>query len=330
MNKKEDITCQLIYKYCQIRFTVSFITTMSPSMDKIHAMQVFVRVAEMQSFTKAAESLGLPKGSLSRQIQALENSLGSRLLHRTTRRVQLTQDGQVYLERCRDVLATLDEMDSLFQHDPATLSGRLRVDMPVSLASNYLIPLLPDFLQHYPGIELELSSSDRRVDVIREGFDCVVRVGVLEDSGLIARELGHLPLINCASPGYLVRFGIPNTLEDLSQHAMVHYSQHLGGQPGGFEYDEGNTTRWIKTGGVITVNSTETYRAACIAGLGIIQVPRAGVLQALKEKKLVEILPQFAARPMPVSLLYPHRHNLARRVRVFIEWLSQALKHYVT
>jgi len=299
-------------------------------MDKIHAMQVFVRVAEMQSFTKAAESLGLPKGSLSRQIQALENSLGSRLLHRTTRRVQLTQDGQVYVERCRDVLATLDEMDALFQHDPATLSGRLRVDMRVSLACNYLIPLLPDFLQQYPGIELELSSSDRRVDVIREGFDCVVRVGVLEDSGLIARQIGHLPLINCASPDYLARFGTPDTLEALSQHAMVHYSQHLGGLPDGFEYDDGKTTRLIKTGGAVTVNSTETYRAACIAGLGIIQVPRAGVLQALKEKKLVEILPQFTARPMPVALLYPHRRNLARRVRVFIEWLSQTLTHYVT
>ena len=330
MDKKEDITCQLIYKCLQIRFTVPLITTMSKVMDKIHAMQVFVRVAEMQSFTKAAESLGLPKGSLSRQIQALENSLGSRLLHRTTRRVQLTQDGQVYFERCRDVLATLDEMDSLFQHDPATLSGRLRVDMPVSLASNYLIPLLPDFLQHYPGIELELSSSDRRVDVIREGFDCVVRVGVLEDSGLIARHLGHLPLINCASPDYLARFGTPDSLEDLSQHAMVHYSQHLGGQPGGFEYDDGKTTRLIKTGGVMTVNSTETYRAACIAGLGIIQVPRAGVSQALKEKKLVEIMPQFRAPAMPVSLLYPHRRNLARRVRVFIEWISQALARYVT
>lgn len=329
MDKKEDISCQLIYKCLQIRFTVPLKTTMSSAMDKIHAMQVFVRVAEMQSFTKAAESLGLPKGSLSRQILALENSLGSRLLHRTTRRVQLTQDGQVYFERCRDVLATLDEMDSLFQHDPATLSGRLRVDMPVSLASNYLIPLLPDFLQHYPGIELELSSSDRRVDVVREGFDCVVRVGVLEDSGLIARQLGHLPLINCASPGYLARFGTPNTLDALSQHAMVHYSQHLGSQPDGFEYHDGKTTRLIKTGGVMTVNSTETYRAACIAGLGIIQVPRAGVLQALKEKKLVEILPQFPARAMPVSLLYPHRRNLARRVRVFIEWLSQALTHYV-
>lgn len=298
-------------------------------MDKIHAMQVFVRVAEMQSFTRAAESMGLPKGSLSRQLQSLENAMGVRLLHRTTRRVQLTQDGLIYYERCRDVLATLDEMDSLFQHDPATLSGKLRVDMPVSMACDYILPRLPDFMQHYPGIEVELSSSDRRVDVVREGFDCVVRVGTLENSGLIARPLGRLTLINCASPDYLTRFGTPTTLEDLASHAMVHYSQQIGVQPTGFEFFDGKRCRYIQTGGTVTVNSTETYRAACLAGLGIIQVPERGVKQALKEKKLVEVLPHFRAEPMPVSLIYPHRRNLTRRVQVFMEWLTQAMKHYV-
>ncbi|KOC91546.1 LysR family transcriptional regulator [Winslowiella iniecta] len=297
-------------------------------MDKFHAMQVFVTVAEMQSFTRAAESLGLPKGSVSRQLQALENQMGTRLLHRTTRRVHLTQDGMIYYERCRDLLATLDEMDSLFQHDPATLSGRLRVDMPVSLASNFVIPRLAEFLQHYPGIELELSSSDRLVDVISEGFDCVVRVGTLKDSGLIARPLGQLPMINCASPDYLTRFGTPQTLDDLSQHAMVHYSQQLGTPPVGFEFFDGQRCHRIQTGGVVTVNSTETYRAACIAGLGIIQVPRVGVQSALKAKTLQEILPAYRARPMPVSLIYPHRRNLARRVQVFMEWLTQAMKRY--
>ncbi|WP_034919589.1 MULTISPECIES: LysR family transcriptional regulator [Erwinia] len=298
-------------------------------MDKVHAMQVFVRVAELQSFTRAAESLGLPKGSLSRQIQALENTMGVRLLHRTTRRVQLTQDGLVYYDRCRDVLATLEEMDSLFQHDPATLSGRLRVDMPVSMASDFILPQLPAFLQQYPGIELELSSSDRRVDVVREGFDCVIRVGTLADSGLIARPLGSLTLVNCASPDYLARFGTPTSLDDLAQHAMVHYSQQLGAPSSGFEFFDGKICRYVKTGGAVTVNSTETYRAACLAGLGIIQAPECGARAALKEKTLVEILPQFRAEPMPVSLLYPHRRNLARRVQVFMEWLTQAMKRYV-
>ncbi len=160
-------------------------------MDKIHAMQLFIRVAELESFSRAADTLGLPKGSVSRQIQALESHLGVRLLHRTTRRVQLTQDGMVYYERARDLLSNLEELDGMFQLDPSSISGRLRVDMPVAVAKKLVIPQLPAFLQQYPGIELELSSSDRLVDVVREGFDCVVRVGTLKDSGLIARTAGQ-------------------------------------------------------------------------------------------------------------------------------------------
>lgn len=297
-------------------------------MDKIQAMQIFVRVAEMESFTRAATSLGLPKGSVSRQVQALENQMGTRLLHRTTRRVQLTQDGLVYFDRCRDLLSMFDEVDSLFHGDPATLSGKLRVDMPVAIATLAIIPRLPAFLQNYPGIELELSSSDRQVDVVREGFDCVVRIGALHDSGLIARTLGHLSLVNCASADYLKRFGTPQRLEDLTHHAMVHYSQQLGNQPSGFEFYDGKQCRTIQTGGVITVNSTATYHAACAAGLGIIQVPIVGVAAMLQAKTLVEILPGFKAQPMPISLLYPHRRNLALRVRVFMEWLSQVAKEY--
>ncbi|MBL5967260.1 LysR family transcriptional regulator [Lelliottia amnigena] len=298
-------------------------------MDKIHAMQLFIRVAELESFSRAADTLGLPKGSVSRQIQALENLLGTQLLHRTTRRVSLTQDGMVYYERAKDLLANLDELDGLFQSDPTSISGRLRVDMPVAVARNLVIPKLPSFLQQYPGIELELSSSDRLVDVIREGFDCVVRVGTLRDSGLIARTLGKLSMINCASPDYLARFGYPENLDDLASHAVIHYAVNLGTRPQGFEFFNGDATVWVKTGGILTVNSTETYHAACLAGLGIIQVPRVGVREALRAKKMVEILPQYRAEPMPVSLIYPHRRNLSRRVHLFMEWLTGTMKAYV-
>jgi Transcriptional regulator len=298
-------------------------------MDKIQAMQLFIRVAELESFSRAADSMGLPKGSVSRLIQALENELGTQLLHRTTRRVSLTQDGMVYYERAKDLLANMDELDGLFLHDPASVSGRLRVDMPASVARNLVIPRLPLFLQQYPGIELELSSSDRLVDVIREGFDCVVRVGTLKDSGLIARPLGKLSVINCASPDYLSRFGYPDGLEDLAAHAVVHYATHLGTRPQGFEYFDGESSHWVKTGGVLTVNSTETYNASALAGLGIIQAPRVGVRDALRAKKLLEILPQYRARPMPVSLIYPHRRNLSRRVHLFMAWLTDIMKAYV-
>lgn len=298
-------------------------------MDKIHAMQLFIRVAELESFSRAADSMGLPKGSVSRQIQALENGLGTQLLHRTTRRVSLTQDGMVYYERAKDLLTNMEELDGLFLHDPASVSGRIRVDMPANVARNLVIPKLPLFLQQYPGIELELSSSDRLVDVIREGFDCVVRVGTLKDSGLIARPLGKLSVINCASPDYLSRFGYPDGLDDLTSHAMVHYATHLGTRPQGFEYYDGEATHWVKTGGVLTVNSTETYHASALAGLGIIQVPRVGVRDALRAKKLQEILPQYRARPMPVSLIYPYRRNLSRRVHLFMAWLTDIMKTYV-
>lgn len=298
-------------------------------MDKIHAMQLFIRVAELESFSRAADTLGLPKGSVSRQIQALENVLGVRLLHRTTRRVQLTQDGMIYYERAKDLLTNLDELDGMFQHDPSSISGRLRVDMPAGVAKNLVMPKLPAFLQQYPGIELELSSSDRLVDVVREGFDCVLRVGALKDSGLVARPLGKLTIINCASPAYLDRFGYPQSLDDLADHAVVHYALSLGMRPQGFEVLIDGNTRWFNTGGILTVNSTETYHAACLAGLGIIQVPRVGVKEALRSGALVEILPQYRAAPMPVSLIYPHRRNLSRRVHLFMEWLSQAVKGYV-
>ncbi|HID8738756.1 TPA: LysR family transcriptional regulator [Klebsiella variicola] len=298
-------------------------------MDKIHAMQLFIRVADLESFSRAAETLALPKGSVSRQIQALESHLGVRLLHRTTRRVQLTQDGMVYYERAKDLLSNLDELDGMFQHDPASISGRLRVDMPVGFAKKLVIPHLPTFLQQYPGIELELSSSDRLVDVIREGFDCVVRVGALKDSGLIARPLGKLTQINCASPDYLARFGYPQSLEDLADHALIHYASTLGVRPPGFEVVIDGAVRWVKTGGILTVNSTETYQAACIAGLGIIQVPRTGVREALRAGDLTEILPQYSAEPLPVSLIYPHRRNLSRRVHLFMEWLGGLMKAYV-
>jgi DNA-binding transcriptional LysR family regulator len=235
----------------------------------------------------------------------------------------------VYYERAKDLLSNLDELDGMFQHDPTSISGRLRVDMPVGVARNLVIPKLPAFLQQYPGIELELSSSDRLVDVIREGFDCVVRVGTLKDSGLVARPIGKLTVINCASPNYLERFGYPETLDDLAGHAMVHYATSLGVRPQGFELNTDNQIRWLKTGGVLTVNSTETYHAACLAGLGIIQVPRIGVKDALRSGKLVEILPHYRAEPMPVSLIYPHRRNLSRRVHLFMEWLTDVLKSYV-
>ncbi|MFZ4832377.1 LysR family transcriptional regulator [Rouxiella sp. Mn2063] len=298
-------------------------------MDKIQSMQIFVRVAELNSFTQAAESLGIPKASASRLVQQFETSLGVQLLHRSTRRVQLTQDGKVCYTRCKELLANIDELGSMFQHNPAAISGRIRVDMPMSTAQHLVLPKLAEFLNRHPGLEIELSSTDHQVDVIREGFDCVLRVGTLKDSALIARSIGQLSMINCASPDYLRRYGTPIHPNELIQHAMVHYQQIFGGQKEGFSYLDGNQLKIVPIGGAVTVNSTETYSSACLAGLGIIQAPKSGMEPYLNSGQLVSILPQFCAPPLPISLVYPHRLNLSRRVKVFMDWLTEIMQEHV-
>ncbi|RDS84936.1 LysR family transcriptional regulator [Dyella monticola] len=297
-------------------------------MNRIEAMHTFVRVAELTSFTKAADSLGLPKASASTAVQQLEAQLGTQLLHRTTRKVQLTQDGQRYYERCKDVLADLDELGSMFQQAPQTLSGRLRVDMNSGVARRVLAQL-PHFLREHPHIQVELSCTDRRVDVVAEGFDCVVRVGTLTDSSLIVRSLGHYRIANCASPAYLQQHGVPQTLEDLAHHHLIHYVSTLGQRPPGFEYMDGSACRYVTMQGVLTVNSIEAYESGCLAGLGIVQSPRAGVLHLIKAGQLVEVLPQYHAEPMPVSLLYAQRRNISARVQVFMAWLTSVLVPYL-
>jgi len=297
-------------------------------MNQIEAMHTFVRVAELTSFTKAADSLGLPKASASTAVQQLEAQLGTQLLHRTTRKVQLTQDGQRFYERCKDVLADLDELGSMFQQAPQTLSGRLRVDTNSGVARRILAQL-PQFLREHPHIQVELSCTDRRVDVVAEGFDCVVRVGTLTDSNLIVRPLGRYRIANCASPAYLREHGTPQTLEDLAHHRLIHYVSTLGQRPPGFEYMDGSTCRYVSMQGVLTVNSIEAYESGCLAGLGIVQSPRAGVLHLIEAGELVEVLPHYHAEPMPVSLLYAQRRNLSARVQVFMAWLASVLTPYL-
>lgn len=298
-------------------------------MNRLDAMQIFVRVAELASFTKAADSLGLPKASISTSVQQLESLLGTRLLHRTTRRVQLTLDGQIFYERSKDLLADMDDLEGLFQQGASNLTGRLRIDMPSGMAKNRILPRLPEFLARHPLLQLEISSTDRRVDVIREGFDCVIRVGKLSDSSLIARPLGKLELLNCVSPAYIARYGEPQTLDDLTHHHLVHYVTTLGAKSAGFEFIQDGELKLMAMNGNIIVNNSDAYSAACLAGFGIAQIPRIGAQEYIAQGKLVEILPGLRAEPMPVSLLYPNRRNLSRRVQVFMDWVSEQLSDYV-
>ena len=289
-------------------------------------MHVFSRVAELASFTQAADSLGLPKASVSSAVQRLENRLGVRLLHRTTRKVVLTADGHAFYDRCRDALADMDELQTLFQaHSNNPLKGRVRMDMSTIIARQVVLPAVPDFLQQHPDLHVEVSSTERKVDLVREGFDCVIRAGKVTEPGLIARPVGFLRMVNCASPGYLSRCGEPLSLDDLSGHSLVHFASTLGARPTGFEVVAGDTLRSIAMAGAVTVNNAEAYQAACLAGLGLIQVPFVGVRDLLAQGHLREVLPLCVAEPMPLSLVYAHRRNLSTRVRVVMDWLHGLL-----
>ena len=299
-------------------------------MSPFDRMHIFVRVAELASFTQAAEALGIPKASASTAVQQLETQLGTRLLHRTTRRVQLTQDGQAYYERCKDLLADVDELQSMFQHpDGAGLKGRVRIDMSTGMARNVVVPRLPELLARHPGLELELSSTERRVDVVREGFDCVLRTGAVVDSSLVARPLGLVRLVNCASPAYLRAHGTPRSLADLPGHRLVHFVNTLGARSAGFEAVVDGALVLTPMQGALTVNNAEAYMAGCLAGLGLIQVPHLGVVDLLARGDLVEVLPQLAAPPMPLTLMYANRRNLPRRVRTVMDWLAQVVAEHL-
>lgn len=297
-------------------------------MNQLEAMQIFVRVAELSSFTQAADSMGLPKASVSAAVQKLEARLGTRLLHRTTRKVQLTQDGQVFYERSKDLLADVEDIQTLFRSDGSGLRGRLRVDMPLAIAREVVLPQLSEFLQQHPELAIELSSTDRRVDLVREGFDCVLRVGQVVDTSLIARPIGAYRLINVASPSYLARYGTPQTPDDLDSHQLVHYAPTLGARSGGFEFsDPADATHVVHKpmAGAVTVNNSDAYQGACLAGLGIIQAPKAGLRGHLEADRLVEILPDHRSPPMPIYLLYANRRHLPRRVQAFMNWLESLM-----
>ncbi|MGH7291310.1 MAG: LysR substrate-binding domain-containing protein, partial [Myxococcota bacterium] len=196
-----------------------------------------------------------------------------------------------------------------------------------SIACGFVIPRLPEFLAAHPLVEIELSTTDRLVDVVHEGFDCVLRVGALRDSGLVARRLGVMRQINCASPAYLAAHGTPTTLADLAQHRLVHYAATLGAPSPGGEYLDGDAQRFEPMRGSVTVNSSDAYQAACLAGLGLIQAPVLGIgaKSLVAQGLLVEVMPGFTPPPMPVSLLYPNRRHLAKRVQALMDWLAEVL-----
>ncbi|KVO17027.1 LysR family transcriptional regulator [Burkholderia ubonensis] len=296
-------------------------------MDHLHAMRIFARVAHLGSFTKAAEQMQLPRPTVSNAVQYLEKHLKIRLLQRTTRRVALTAEGATYYERCARLLADLDDAETLFEDAGASPRGVIRVDLPERFALDKVIPAIPSFHARYPDLRIVMSTTDRFVDLIADGIDCAVRVGALSDTSLVARRIGELAQVNCASPAYLARHGTPRSPDDLPEHVAVGYFSSRTGRELDWEYADMDTGEMhaVKMRSIVSVNSSQAYLACCVAGLGLIQAPRDGLDAPLADGTLVEVLPEWNAAPLPVSVVFPHGRHLAPRVRIFVDWLADAL-----
>ncbi|GGC58160.1 LysR family transcriptional regulator [Undibacterium terreum] len=292
-------------------------------MDRFQAMQVFTRVVDSNSFTRAADSLGLPRTTVTTTIQSLESLLQVRLLNRTTRRLSLTPDGAAYYERCVRILADVDETETSFQNVARGPKGRLRIDVPASIGRLILLPQICEFYERYPDIELVMGMGDRMVDMVQEAVDCVIRVGELQDSSMVARRIGTFQSVTCAAPLYLDQHGEPQTIDDLQDHKVVHYFSSRTGRNLDWDFVVDGKTVEVKVNGKISVNDSEAYINCAVKGFGLIQAPRFMLMPHLQSGALREVLPQWTPAPMPISVVYLANRHLSPKVRAFVDWVAE-------
>ena len=292
-------------------------------MDRVQAMQVFLRVVESKSFIRAAETLGLPASSVTGIIKRLEKHLQTRLLNRSTRNLSLTPEGERYFYRCREILDLIDDTESSLHGTMERPQGRLRVDMPGGIAHAVILPQLGQFQQRYPDIYLMIGINDRQVDLIQDGVDCVIRTGRLHGSTLVARRLGELRWITCAAPSYLDEKGIPEGLEDLHRHRAVHYFSSTTRRDGGLHFVEDGNSVTVPVPGTVAVNETGLYIKLGLDGVGLMQLAEILVADHLRSGKLVEVLSDMRPAPVPVSLVYPHQRFLSPAMRAFADWTAE-------
>jgi LysR family transcriptional regulator for bpeEF and oprC len=291
-------------------------------MNKLLAMEVFVQVVDAGGFTRAAEIMKLPKATVSTLVQSLELSLSVKLLHRTTRQVTVTSDGAAYYERCLRILSDVREAEESLSRNRASPSGRLRVDAATGVANDILIPALPGFFERYPDIALELGCGDRPVDLIEEGVDCAIRGGALPDSNLIARRVGVLHFVTCASPGYLAKYGRPAHPDELANHRCVNYFSSKTGKIYDWDFSRGDEEVRIAPPSCLAVNDSTAYISAGLAGLGMMQMPSYTVGAYLQSGALELVLEDWHSAPLPVNVVYPQNRHLSAKVRVFVEWVA--------
>ncbi|XXT21111.1 LysR family transcriptional regulator [Sorangium sp. So ce429] len=292
-------------------------------MDKFAAMQAFVRVVEGGTFTRAADSLGLPKTTVTRLIQQLEDQLRTRLLHRTTRRVTVTPEGVAYYERALRMLADLEELESSMAHARMNPRGRLRVDVPGALGRRFLIPALPDFHARHPDIQIDLGVTDRVVDVIGDNIDCVIRGGRVLDESLVARRLGEFVYMSCATPGYVARCGAPEHPLELARdpHTVVSYFSPITGRLIPFVLRRGAERVEVQGRCIVSMNDSCAYLDAGLAGLGAMIAPAFLARPHLDRGELVPLLEGWTPDSKPIHVVYPRSKTPSARLRVFVDWV---------
>ncbi len=281
-------------------------------MDKLQAMATFVRVVEAQSFSKAAETLSMPRSSVTTTIKKLEEHLGTGLLRRSTRTLSLTDAGARYYALCCSVLADITRGESGLSTDATSPRGRVRADMPGVIGRAIVLPRLREFEQRFPDIELVLGMSDRPADLIYDGIDCVIRSGELADSTLIARYLGQLHWLTCASPRYLREYGEPRSVSDLSAHRAVNYLSNATGRPFDWRFNVDGDPVMMTMKSRFAVNETEAYLQCGLEGLGLIQLSEFVVRPYLDTGRLKEVMAATRSTPIPVSIVYPTSRNATR------------------
>lgn len=290
-------------------------------MDRFEEMRVFVRIAERQSFTRAADDLQIPRATVTTLMKRMEQRLGARLLERTTRTVRLTPDGEAYYGRCVRLIADMEEAEGSFSN--LAPKGLLRVNLQGTLARYFIVPALPAFLARFPDIELMIGEDDRYVDLVREGIDCVLRAGNLQDSSMVGRRVALLPQVTVASPAYLAAYGEPADPAALSTHRAVNYVSSATGKPVPLEFSVDGREVAMVLPSAVSVSGVELYTGSALAGLGIVQVPQYRVADELAAGRLRILLADFPPPPMTVSVLYPQNRQLSSRVRVFAQWLRE-------
>jgi len=291
-------------------------------MDKIKALEAFVGVVDTGSFTRAAALLEQPKASVSTLIQELEANLGTRLLHRTTRKVTVTADGAAYYERCLRVLNDLREADESVSSRHGAPSGTLRVDVPTSMASFLVFQGLSDFMARYPGIDLEMGCTDRLVNMVNEGVDGAVRVGELTDDSLVARRIGSMQLVSCAATSYVDQHGMPAHPDELSRHRWVNYFSPGRGVVN-WEFTRDGKRQAFHMEGGLAVNDSNVYEHAVLSGIGIGLLPSYVFEYGCTAGQLVQVLPEWRTDPMPVHVIYPSNRHLSTKLLAFVEWLAE-------